>query len=211
MAKRRAPRIYVLAGPNGGGKSSIGGAMLRAAGADYFNPDELAARLRARGIESTVANGLAWQQGKQLLERAIAEAKDFAFETTLGGTTISELLERATRSGSAVRIWYVALASPELHLARVAARVARGGHDIPEADVRRRYDASRVNLVRLLSRLDELRVYDNTHDADPQRGVPPEPMLVLHARRGRIVRACPLADTPEWARPIVAAALKGKR
>jgi predicted ABC-type ATPase len=165
-------------------------------------------RARSPGLPQSEANAAAWQVGKRLLERAIAERGLFAFETTLGGRTIAGLLERAAAAGVEVRVWYIGLASPELHLARVRARVARGGHDIPEAQVRARYDASRLNLVRLLPRLTELRVYDNSPEADPHSGVPPEPRLILHVARGRIVQAVPPGQTPGWAKPIVAAALK---
>jgi predicted ABC-type ATPase len=203
-------RLYVLAGTNGAGKSSIAGAMLRAAGGEHFNPDEVARMLRARspGLAQTEANAAAWQVGKRLLERAIAERGHFAFETTLGGRTIAGLLERAATAGLEVRVWYIGLADADLHLARVRARVARGGHDIPEAQIRARYDASRLNLVRLLPRLAELRLYDNSLEADPHAGVPPEPRLILHVVRGRIVHAVPPGQTPGWTKPIVAAAMK---
>jgi hypothetical protein len=90
----------------------------------------------------------------------------------------------------------------------VRERHARGGHDIPEADIRRRYDASRLNLVRLLPRLTELRVYDNSADANLQSGRPPDLRLVLHMSDGRIEGPESLHLTPDWAKPIVAAALK---
>jgi len=143
-----------------------------------------------------------------LLERAIAEQLDFAFETTLGGNTITHLLEQALDAGMEVRIWYVGLSSPELHIARVRARVAKGGHDIPEGDIRKRYDRGRLNLIQLLPRLTELRVYDNSDEADPSSGVAPAPKLVLHLDGGRIMNAGALASTPDWAKPIVAAAMK---
>jgi predicted ABC-type ATPase len=203
------PGIYVLAGTNGAGKSSIAGAMFRQAGAGYFNPDDAAGLIRARdpGLTQAQANGAAWRQGVRLLERAIAERRVFAFETTLGGRTIAALLERALSSGLEVRVWYIGLSSPELHLARVRARVARGGHDIPEARIRARYDSGRLNLIRLLPRLTELRVYDNSAEADPHAGVAPEPRPILHTIRGKVASSCPLAETPEWAKPILAAAL----
>ena len=206
----RAPRIYVLAGTNGAGKSSIAGAMLLRQRVEYFNPDEAARRIRAAnpGISQTQANGAAWHEGKRLLERAIAERLDFAFETTLGGRTITALLERAAARGFEVRIWYVGLNGPELHIARVRARVAKGGHDIPEPRIRERYDASRLNLIRLLPSLSELWVYDNSKDADPDAGVAPEPRLVLHVRHGAVVGPRDLALTPEWAKAIVAAVIK---
>jgi predicted ABC-type ATPase len=210
VADAATPCIYVLAGTNGAGKSSIAGAMFLRSGAEFFNPDQATRLILARnpGLSLADANSAAWQQGKRLLERAIAERLTFALETTLGGTTMTALLERALAAGLEVRVWYVGLASPELHVARVRARVARGGHDIPEPQIRARYDRSRLNLVRLLPTLTELRVYDNSADADPRAGTAPAPELVLHMLRGAIVRACPLARTPEWAKPILAAALK---
>lgn len=206
----RVPRIYVLAGTNGAGKSSIAGAMFLRAGVEFFNPDQATRLIRARnpGATEADANSAAWRQGKRLLERAIAERLSFAFETTLGGTTMTALLERGLASGIEVRVWYVGLSTPELHIARVRARVAKGGHDIPEARVRARYDSSRLNLIRLLPRLTELRLYDNSADADPGAGAAPEPRLLLHMLGGKVVRCGPLAQTPDWARPIVAAALK---
>ncbi len=200
----------MLAGTNGAGKSSIVGAMLHEAGADYFNPDEAARRIRAAQPRLTIAeaNGLAWNEGRRLLERAIAQRLDYAFETTLGATTIPRLLAEAAAAGFEVRVWYVGLRSPELHLTRVRARTAKGGHDIPEADVRRRWETGRLNLVRLLPVLTELRVYDNSAHADPDTGSAPEPVLVLHVRAQKIVGPRDLAATPAWAKPLVAAALR---
>ena len=199
----------MLAGVNGAGKSSIGGAMIRASGADYFNPDEAATELMAAnpGLDQLRANAAAWHQGRRLLERAIAERLDFAFETTLGGATMPRLIAEAASAGFEVRMWYVGLASPELHLSRVRHRVSLGGHDIPESSIRRRWRHSRQNLVQLLPVLTELRVYDNSADADPATGKAPRPVLVLHVDRGRIVGPPDLSKTPEWAKPIVAAAL----
>ena len=208
---RRASRVYVLAGTNGAGKSSIAGAMLLRQRVEYFNPDEAARRILAAnpGISQTRANGAAWHEGKRLLERAIAERLDFVFETTLGGRTITGLLERAASLGIEVRMWYVGLSSPEHHIARVRARVAKGGHDIPESRIRERYHASRLNLIRLLPSLSELWVYDNSEEADPDAGMAPEPKLVVHVRRGAIVGPRDLSRTPDWAKAIVAAAMKG--
>ena len=202
------PCIYVLAGTNGAGKSSLAGAAFLQAGVEYFNADQAARLIRARNPRATqvAANAAAWAEGKRLLERAIAERLTFAFETTLGGRTMTALLERALAAGLEVRVWYVGLSSPELHLARVRARVAKGGHDIPEAQVRARYDSSRLNLIRLLPRLTELRVFDNSAEADPKAGVAPSPELIVHMAGGKVVQSCPLPRAPGWAKPILAAA-----
>lgn len=184
--------------------------MFRRSGADYFNPDEATARILAAnpGITTAEANSAAWQQGKRLLERAISERLDFAFETTLGGHTISALLQEALAAGIEVRIWFVGLSSPELHVARVRSRVARGGHDIPEEKIRERYDRSRMNVIELMPRLTELRVYDNSFEADPHTGRAPQPTLMLHLTKGKIVEMVDLAETPQWAKALVAAAVK---
>ena len=208
--RRWAPCVFVIAGVNGAGRSSIAGAALRLRGADYFDPDAASRKMRSANPQLTLpeANSAAWHQGKRLLERAIIERRDLAFETTLGGRTMAGLLERALDAGLEVKVWYAGLASPELHVERVRARVAAGGHPIPESDIRRRYDASRANLVGLLPKLTELRLYDNSIDVPLQDGARPELQLVLHLKRGAIVGPARLDRTPEWAKPIVAAALR---
>jgi predicted ABC-type ATPase len=202
--------IYVLAGTNGAGKSSIAGEMLLACGTVFFNPDD-AARLileKNPGISQPEANSTAWQEGKRLLERAIREKSNYAFETTLGGKTITRLLQMALSEGIEVRMWYVGLEGVDLHIARVRSRVRQGGHDIPEERIRQRYTESRLHLIDLVPRLTELFVYDNSKEADPAAGVAPEPELVLHRVRGRIIESCAVDRVPQWAKPIFAAALK---
>ncbi|MFN0067508.1 MAG: zeta toxin family protein [Limisphaerales bacterium] len=211
MARLPKPAgIEVLAGTNGAGKSSVAGESFRRGGSDYFNPDEATRVIRSAHPElsEAEANGAAWLQGKRLLAHAIAEHLDFAFETTLGGHTITALLEQALDDGLEVRMWFVGLDSPERHIARVQARVSQGGHAIPEDKIRERYEASRLNLIRLLPRLTELRLFDNSAEADPATGHAPEPFFVLHMKRGAITAMCPPADVPGWAKAIVAAALR---
>lgn len=210
MTASESPRIYVLAGVNGAGKSSVGGAVFLDNGVEYFNPDEAARKLIAAnpGLSQTEANSAAWRQGSRLLKRAIDERLDFAFETTLGGNTILRQLAEAAAQGIEVHVWYAGLTSVDLHIKRVQSRVRRGGHDIPEEAIHRRYERSRLNLIHLLPRLTALRVYDNSVDADPATGRAPRPVLVLYMERGKIAGPADLSQTPDWAKPIVAAALK---
>jgi predicted ABC-type ATPase len=210
MAPTRPSRIYVIAGVNGAGKSSIGGAAFRNFGGEYYNPDEAARQLIAAdpGLDPTEANVAAWRQGTGLLRQAIAERLDFAFETTLGGNTIPRLLAEAAAQGIGIYVWYAGLSGPELHLQRVRSRVRHGGHNVPEDAIRRRYERSRLNLIALLPLLVALRMYDNSADADPADGATPAPVLVLHTERGKILIPDDLPRAPDWAKPIVAAALK---
>lgn len=203
-------RLFVLAGVNGAGKSSLGGAAIQASGAEFFNPDIAAARLREQqpGLSAEQANGQAWTLGRVGLEKALADGLTYAFETTLGGASIAKLLMEGARAGAQVHVWYAGLATPELHLRRVAARVAAGGHDIPPAKVRERFDASRANLVKLMPVLASLRVYDNSFEADPRLGRRPQPVLLLRMQAGRVAEHAPLRSIPAWAKPLLATALR---
>ncbi len=206
---RKTPTIAVLAGVNGAGKSSVAGGFLEKEGDTFFNPDTVAQQIRKLhpDIPLTLANAHAWQIGKSLLEQAISSGRDYRFETTLGGRTIAQLLERAAGSGHRVHIWFCGLASPELHLRRVRSRVAHGGHDIPEEKIRERWTGSRQNLIRLLPLIDHLRVSDNSAEADPAEGQRPRPILLLEMQRAKITAPADLSGAPDWAKPIIAAAI----
>lgn len=214
----RTGSIYVLAGCNGAGKTSVGGAALHEAGVEFFNPDAAALRIAAANASRSVTasqaqlNATAWNVGRRLLERAIDERANFAFETTLGGATMTALLEQASQAGLHVHVWFVGLADVRMHIERVRRRVAKGGHAIPAPKIRERFVNARVNLVRLLPRLRELHLYDNSAEADPDQGLTPMPQRLLHFRDGRIMSPTRLTtlltSTPAWAKPIAAAALK---
>ncbi|MBL8620498.1 MAG: zeta toxin family protein [Myxococcales bacterium] len=207
MANDEPPILWVLAGASGAGKSSIGGAMIRRRGADYFDPDETAAMLRATGTLAAQADAEAWNIGRALLERAIEQRLDFAIETTLGGRTMPALLREAATRGFVVNVWFVGLASAELHIARVRARAGRGGHDVDDATIRRRWDTCRENLIDLLPFLAEVRIFDNSAHGDPHAGQPPAPRELAYLVRGRIARRCAEVATPAWVKPILAAAM----
>ncbi|HEY0335352.1 MAG TPA: hypothetical protein VGC74_16890 [Stenotrophomonas sp.] len=203
-------RILVLAGVNGAGKSSLLGEMLRADGATWFNPDSFTRELVDAGWPLAEANAEAWHEGKRRLERAMAEDTDYAFETTLGANTIPALLRRACKRHE-VTIWFCGLNSVALHLQRVAARVAGGGHDIPDDKIRHRYDSSRANLLDLIPHLSALHVYDNSTPADAQGRVCP--LLVLEMDEAGVrypLAAEELEQVPDWAKGIVMAVLDGE-
>lgn len=197
---------------NGAGKSSVGGSILRDHGLDWFNPDSYARALVGQvGISQEEANARAWAHGKASLEKAIAEGTNYAFETTLGGSTISNLLRTACDT-HAVVILYCGLSSPELHIGRVAQRVDQGGHHITDEKIRERWASSRWNLIKLMPYLEHLQVFDNSASVRVGEALP-DLVRVLEVERGHIVfpepgDAASLRATPEWARPIVEAAIQ---
>jgi predicted ABC-type ATPase len=200
--------LYVLAGVNGGGKSSIGGRILREAGMDWFNPDDWSRALQAAGRSRESADADAWQEGQRRLKAAIAAGESFAFETTLGGRSVTALLIEATRTHE-VLIWYVGLNSPERHIERVALRVRHGGHSIPDQRIRERYVSSMANLVRLVPCVAAIQVFDNSVSV-PEGEVLKPPKLVAMIESGHLrwpsVEA--LRDVPRWAVPMVEAGLR---
>jgi predicted ABC-type ATPase len=209
---RQRPLILVLAGVDGAGKSSVAGDILKAHGLVWFNPDTFARALMARtGSSREDADADAWTFGKERLEAAIAERAAFAFETTLGGATITRLLAKAAKTHD-VHMICCGLASIKKHIERARLRVRHGGHDIPEERIRQRWDSSRANLIALLPRLAHLEVFDNSIDVSPGASLP-DPRLVLETKGGFVLYPArddveALAATPAWAKPIVAAAFR---
>lgn len=207
-------RISVLAGVNGAGKSSVLGRLARAQGGRYFNPDEYARELREKvpGLSVPDSNAQAWAKGYQGLLDAIEPGQDYAFESTLGSAkSIPSALRAAAAKGMEVRIYYVGLDTVERHIARVAKRKLEGGHDIPEADIRRRYTTSRQNLIDLIPVAKEIRVFDNSAEGTlGQMLAAPEPEIVLHVLDHKVIMPAAveaLTKTPEWAKAIVAKAM----
>lgn len=209
------PVLYVLAGVNGAGKSSVGGYLLERAGLTWFNPDTFARELiAATGSNPVSANAQAWAEGMRRLDDALASSTSYAFETTLGGQSVPQKILAATRLHD-VLIWFCGLASPEQHIARVRARVAAGGHDIPEAKIRERYLNAQGNLIGLMPHVAHLQVYDNSADVAPGKAVP-DPLLVLEMAKGKLLWPKPqdkgaLRAAPEWAKALLEAALGMRR
>jgi predicted ABC-type ATPase len=206
------PVLYVLAGVNGAGKSSIGGHLLGCEGLTWFNPDTFARELKAATeCDQETANAQAWREGMRRLDEALEKRLNYAFETTLGGKTVTAKILQATKTHD-VLVWFCGLSSPELHIARVKARVTAGGHPIPEEKIRERYPAAQLNLIKLMQHVAYIKVYDNSIEAAAD-GTVPEPLLALEMEDGRVVYPEPddlkaLQRAPEWTRPILEAALR---
>lgn len=210
------PVLHVLAGVNGAGKSSIGGHFLTLDGLAWFNPDSFARELKlATRCDQETANAIAWHEGMRRLDEAIATRLNYAFETTLGGTTVTARILRAAKSHD-VQLWFCGLASVELHIARVKRRIAAGGHPIPEAMIRERYPLAQMNLIKLMPHVAYIKVYDNTVEAADD-GKVPDPLLVLEMDHRRVVFPAPddlqqMLRAPDWAKSILEAAFRlGRR
>lgn len=196
--------ITVIAGVNGAGKSSIVGNRIRKSDGDYFNPDEIAKSLikDTPTLSQTEANSQAWKMGYDKLVDAITYDKEYIFETTLGGNSIAQRLLEAASKGIKVNILYVGLSSPELHLERIAHRVSKGGHNIPEQKVRERYIGSIHNMMTLLPVCYRIDVFDNSADiVDDKPG-----FKNLFSVRNKTINIIE-NNMPEWAKPLASIGL----
>ncbi len=157
------PRVVVLAGINGAGKTTASRELLvNVLKIPVFtNADAI-----ARGLNSLNPESEAFLAGKIMLDwmRKLAEQRrDFAFETTLSARTYAPWLKGLKASGYEIYLYYYWLRSAETAIARVAQRVRSGGHHIPDADMLRRYGRSVKNFLELYRGVaDEWEVYDNT-------------------------------------------------
>jgi predicted ABC-type ATPase len=157
------PRCIVIAGPNGAGKTTFARDFLttEADVVNFINADLIATGLSPlKPDQAAVAAGRVFIGEIDRLARA---RESFAFESTLAGVGYATRLRRMNRDGYAVEIVYLKISSPQLALRRIAARVKQGGHNVPRADVLRRFDRSWKNFRDLYRPLaDKWSVYDNS-------------------------------------------------
>jgi predicted ABC-type ATPase len=160
------PTIYIIAGCNGAGKTTAAYSLLPDVfkTLEFINADEI-----ARGLSPFNIEGVAFQAGRIMLERLdylIAHKKDFAFETTLSGFSYLKLIEVAKSKSYQIVLFFVWLNSIELAKERVAIRVAKGGHNIPDATIERRYSKGIRNFSTYATKADEWYIYNNSKHYD---------------------------------------------
>lgn len=165
MAKqrRRTPVCIIIAGPNGAGKTTFAREFLPkdARVVHFVNADLIASGLSP--LRPELAAIAAGRLVLREIERLAKARSDFAFESTLSGLVYLSRLRRWKAAGYRIEIVYLRLSLPRLALRRITARVKQGGHNVPRADVLRRFTRSWNNFqntYRLLA--DEWTVYDNS-------------------------------------------------
>lgn len=143
---KTSPNIYIIAGPNGAGKTTFAREFLPhfVHCKEFINADLIAGGLAPFSPETA-----ALRAGRLLLDRiqVLARKKaDFGFETTLAGVTYLSLFQKLKAQGYQIHLFFLWIPTVELALGRIASRVHRGGHNVPEKDVRRRFKRGLENL-----------------------------------------------------------------
>jgi predicted ABC-type ATPase len=158
-----APGIYIIGGPNGVGKTTFAREFLPSYAdcRNFVNAD-----LLAQGMSPFAPESAAFRAGRLMLveidffaERGV----DFGFETTLSGRGHLDLIRRLKKLGYEVHLFFLWVPRVDLALQRVRERVLRGGHNVPEAVVRRRFDRSIENFLTYYRQVvDSWIVFDNS-------------------------------------------------
>ena len=163
MTNSKEKKIIIIAGPNGAGKTTFDREFLpkEAACPIFVNAD-----LIAQGISPFNPETAEFKAGRIMLEEIhehASKGRSFAFETTLSGRSYARLIKKWQNLGYQVKLFFLWLDAPDIAVERVKQRVREGGHDIPEATIRRRYKAGLQNLEILYKPLvDDWGIYDNT-------------------------------------------------
>jgi len=155
-------RILIIAGPNGAGKTTF---------ARTFLPDDancfnfVNADLIAAGLSPFAPELAAFKAGRIMLETIAHHARrgeSFALETTLSGLTYAQMIPLWQASGYSVKLIFLSLPNADMAVQRVAVRVSQGGHNIPEATVRRRFESGIKNFNRYKLLVNDWQLYDNS-------------------------------------------------
>lgn len=149
----KKPTVLVFAGPNGSGKSTLTRGL--PVFGTYVNADDLKKEYNLTDIEAA-------EQAESLRKALLDSKADFSFETVLSTERNLLLIEKAKAQGYEVQCVFVLTCDENINVARVRARFAAGGHDVPEEKIRLRYHRSLALLPRLIKVCDKILIYDNS-------------------------------------------------
>ncbi len=174
----------MIAGPNGSGKTTFTKKYLLGR-LDVINPDEIAFNDKVSPLEAARS-----ALGRQA--QALSAMKSFAFETTLSGKHEIEILRRAGLNGFKVNLVFVSTGDLAMSLGRIALRVLDGGHNVPTADVVRRFRRSLENVPQAAALAERMLLVDNSRD---------RPRLLMSIENGRQKRIA--MNVPVWGQDIL--------
>lgn len=166
IKRKPKPRAIIIAGPNGAGKTTFAREFLPNEGGvmNFINADLIATGLSP--LKPELAARAAGRLMLEELDRLFAARADFAFETTLSGKTYLEKIATWKQAGYIIEIVFLKLVSHRTAVDRVALRVAQGGHDVPVADIKRRFARGLPNFFDHYRELaDSWALYDSSGDA----------------------------------------------
>lgn len=183
------PQLWVFAGPNGAGKSTFVDRYV-AGKIPVVNPDNIARQLAGDSEAKRVIR--AGRMAVAERQRLLSERASFVIETTLTGKSELDLMRAAASAGYKVNLIYIGLGDVGYSIGRVRSRVASGGHDVPLADLLRRFPRSQGHIHAAMTLSDRVLLFDNSGTRR---------QLIFSQERGRVkFRA---TASPQWALPFL--------
>ena len=186
------PKLIIVAGPNGSGKTSVTTKILKhewIEGCQYINPDNIAKDVFG-DWNSPEAVIKAANYADEIREKCLANGSSLIFETVMSAPDKVSFIKRAKQNGYFIRLFFICTDNPQINAARIALRVLTGGHDVPISKIVSRYYKSVVNCSLLVPVVDRLYVYDNSiDDVFPQ--------LLFRASDGKLTKQ--YAPINDWA------------
>lgn len=189
---QQSPKLIIIAGPNGSGKTTITHQILQhewKEGCVYINPDEIAQQ--KYGDWNDKGNVLKAAKFATAQRNALIKKKEsLIFETVFSSQEKIDFLLKAKAAGYFIRLFFIGTDHPSINAARITKRVLEGGHDVPIPKIIDRYAKSISNCCVVAPMIDRLYVYDNSVEYKDAR-------LLFRASAGKIIKQ--YMDINPWA------------
>ncbi|HEY5510724.1 MAG TPA: zeta toxin family protein [Prolixibacteraceae bacterium] len=194
----KQPKLIIIAGPNGSGKTSVTGKILEHQWIEncvYINPDNIA-QDDFGDWNSPEAVLKAAIKASELREEYLLKKEGILFETVLSASDKLDFIKRAIEAGYFIRLFFVGTDHPSINASRIAHRVMEGGHDVPIPKIISRFTKSILNCSLIAPIVDRLYVYDNSVEYA-------EPKLLFRATNGKLEKI--YTEVNVWAQSILLA------
>lgn len=195
VKKVHRPKLIVIAGPNGSGKTTFTNQVLRhdwSAGCLFINPDEIA-RNDFGDWNSPKAVMQAAVRAQELRETCLKERKSMLIETVFSAPDKLDFIQWAIEANFFIRFFFISTDGPQINAARIVRRVMDGGHDVPITKIISRYNRSIANGAVAMTMVDRAYAYDNSVDDQ-------EPRKLFRSKDGEIVKTYASLKGHEWAK-----------